>query len=173
MPKPIIAGLASVFVAAVLVSACNEPPGVHPWRDDSIPVSEYGTASSQIVLAANVPPAVRQRNVEPSNAPHVSYQVPHYPLWWEDSFEDQGDNDNMFAWTWQDYFDMPYAPGRFVLNTLAWPVSAVVTLPGTPMVSDGIVGKNGNDAKPGRSPDPTAGLEDFGFTENAPAPDAK
>jgi hypothetical protein len=90
--------------------------------------------------------------------------VPHYPLWWEDPFEDQGDNDHMFAWTWQDYFTMPYGPSRYILNTLAWPVSAVVTPPGAPMVSDGIVGKV-HDAKRGYSPNPNATLKDFGYDD--------
>jgi hypothetical protein len=148
---------------AMLLTACNQPPAVNPWRDDSIPPSTYGTASSEAVLAANEAPAIRQREVPPAKSPEASYEVPHYPLWWEDPFEDQGDKDGQFAWTWQDYFDMPYGLARFILNTCGWPVSAIVTPPGTPMVSDGVVEKV-HDAKRGFSPDPTAGPEDFDAT---------
>ena len=50
--------------------------------------------------------------------------MPHYPLWWEDPFEDKGDEDGKFAWTWMDYFAMPYSLARWDLNTVAVPVSA-------------------------------------------------
>lgn len=162
----------SVF--AGMVVGCNEPPAVNPWRDDSIPPQAYGTASSEVVLQANAEPAVRMRDLPPSHAPAASGAVPHYPLWWEDPFEDQGDNNRQFAWTWQDYLHMPYGLGRWMLNTMAWPVSAVVTPPGTPMVSDGVVeGSRPHDAKPGVSADPTASLDDFDLMAQAPVAEAQ
>ena len=88
-------------------------------------------------------------------------------LWWEDPFEDKGDQDDTFAWTWQDYVAMPYSFGRFLLNTIAWPVSAVVTPPWASMVSDGNVGRD-HDATVGTSPDPTAGPSDFGYPDVGP-----
>lgn len=152
---------------AVTLAACLmvpligcQAPGVHPWRDDSISPDAYGSATSGFILAAQEEPAVRVRDVPPTQALRVREGVPHWPLWWEDPFEDQGDNDGQFAWTWQDYFNMPYAPARYLLNTVAFPVSAIVTPPGTPMVSDGRV-DNTHDAERGRSPDPVAGPEDF------------
>jgi hypothetical protein len=149
---------------------------VNPWREDSIPSTEYRTASSDVVLAANVPPAIRQRDIQPMDAPLVSREVPHYPLWWEDPFEDQGDGDRNFAWTWQDYFHMPYGLGRFIVNTVGTPASMVVTLPGTPMVSNGALSSNilgkVHDAKRGESPNPTAGSEDLNLDENTPAANA-
>ena len=172
MARSVAAGAAIACVVAIVITGCNKPPGINPWRDDSIPPSAYGTASSDYILSANVPPTIRQRNTEPINGPDVSWDVPHYPLWWEDSFDDQGDNNNTYAWTWQDYFAMPYGLARFLLNTTALPVSAIVTPPFTPIASDGIVGHgiagpNSQDARPGYSPDPTAGPEDFGYTDNA------
>ncbi len=161
--------VAVVFAASIATSGCNKPPAVNPWREDSIPATQYGTASSNVICEANVQPVVRQRDFAATNAPNAPYDVPHYPLWWEDPFEDQGDNDQNFAWTWQDYLHMPYGLGRFILNTIGTPASMLVTLPGTPMVSDGIVGKV-HDAKPGQSPDPTAGPENFGFDGTTAAP---
>jgi hypothetical protein len=102
--------------------------------------------------------------------------VPHYPLWWEDPFEDHGDRNDTFAWTSIDYVAWPYSMGRYLVNTIAWPVSAIVTLPGTPMVSDGVVVDSDaagrlyfdvetplhpHDALRGHSPDPTATNADF------------
>ncbi len=146
----------------LLVGACNQPPGVNPWRDDSIPPVTWTTPSEQGILAAGHPPVIRHRDTPCAQAPLVSGEVPHWPLWWEDPFEDKGDQDGQFAWTWQDYFAMPYSYARFHLNTLAFPVSAIVTPPGTPMVSDGFVEPcSDHDAKRGISPDPSASSVDF------------
>ena len=150
-----------VAVIAALTTACNKPPAVNPWVDDSIPSSHHGTASSDAIRAAHVQPAVRVRDGFPQQpGPQVCYQVPHYPLWFEDSFVDQGDNNDTFAWTWQDYFTMPYGLARHLLNTTALPVSMIVTPPGTPMVSDGIVGRV-HDAARGESPNPKAEVSDL------------
>jgi hypothetical protein len=123
---------------------------------------------------------MRVREVPEVEAPVAREEVPHYPLWWEDPFEDKGDGNCTFAWTWADYVAMPYSFGRYLLNTMAWPVSAVVTPPGTPMVSDGQLSPGGlgcdHDAARGVSPDPQASAADFkgGLeaepVETAPAP---
>jgi len=160
---------AALLIAAFL-AGCNKPPAVNPWRDDSIPDSVLGTAASELILSQGAEPVLRQHYDFPSlETPVVSGAVPHYPLWWEDPFEDQGDNNDQFAWTWQDYFDMPYGLGRFILNTMGWPVSAVVTPPGTPMVSDGVV-EGVHDAKRGVVSVPTGTAADFQFPARPPEP---
>jgi len=160
-------GLAGLALCAYLVAAgCNKPPGVNPWRDDSISSAVWTTPSEQGILAAGHDPMIRHRDVSGKAAPVASGDVPHDPLWWEDPFEDQGDMDGQFAWTWQDYLAMPYSYARWHLNTLAFPVSAVVTPPGTPMVSDGVLEPgHPHDAKRGVSPDPSASPLDFGVEE--------
>jgi len=140
---------------ATAISACNQPPAVNPWRDDSIPRTAWSTPSQDAVIAAGHEPVIRQRNIPEIQAPCAAGHVPHYPLWWEDPFEDKGDGNDAFAWTWQDYVAMPYGFGRFLLNTMGWPVSIFVTPPATPMVSDGRIGRD-HDAARGFSPDPTA-----------------
>jgi hypothetical protein len=119
------------------------------------------------VLASGAQPAIRRRDVPEARVPRADEGVPHYPLWWEDPLEDKGDQNDTFAWTWQDYVGMPYSLGRFLLNTMAWPVSAGVTPPGAAMVSDGNVGRD-HDAARGNSPDPTATGADFNRTDPAP-----
>lgn len=157
-------------VLALLAGACNEPPAVNPWRDDSIPESAWYSHSGESVLAANARPAIRHRDIPPSTAPLADGSVPHYPLWYEDPFEDQGDGNHEFAWTWQDYFAMPYGEGRYIVNTLGMPVSAVLQPPGSSMVSDGVVeprGISAHDAKMGCSPNPSATRADFGIEEES------
>ena len=148
------------LLPAFAAIACNQPPAVNPWRDDSIPRETWSTPSRDGVLAASPEPAPRHRPGHEVPGPEVKGDVPHYPLWWEDPLEDKGDQDRVFAWTWQDYVAMPYSFGRFLLNTIGWPLSAAVTPPGTPMLSDGRIGRD-HDAATGRSPDPTAGPTDF------------
>jgi hypothetical protein len=63
--------------------------------------------------------------------------VTHGPLFFEDGFEDQGSEDGQFAWTGEDYLQMFYWRGRFLVNALCFPVSAVVTPPWVVMASDG------------------------------------
>ena len=155
------AGLVVLALAiGVACLGCNQPPAVNPWVDDTIGPQAWTTPSQEGILAAGREPVSRKRPASQSELRLSNSVVTHYPLWWEDPFMDKGDMDGKFAWTWQDYLHMPYGLGRFILNTIAVPVSAVVQPPGMPMVSDGIVGKD-HDAKPGRSPNPTATPADF------------
>jgi hypothetical protein len=140
--------------------ACNQPPAVNPWRDDSISMSTWTTPSEEGVVASGHEAAVRERGFPQTEVGSVTPGVPHYPLYWEDPFTDKGDGDNQFAWTYADYLAMPYGLGRYILNTIGVPVSVIVQPPGMPMVSDGYVGRD-HDARPGRSPDPTATSADF------------
>lgn len=148
-------------LTALTVTACNDPPAVNPWRDDAISADTWSTPSADGILAAGHEPVIRQRpGLAETCAPHVEPGVPHYPLWYEDPLEDKGDQNDAFAWTWQDYVAMPYSFGRFLLNTMALPVSSLVTPGNTAMVSDGVTGRD-HDAARGTSPDPTAGPSDF------------
>ena len=159
--RPAACGFAVASLLVTLtVTACNQPPAVNPWREDAIAEDAWSTPSRDGILALAREPAIREREIPHMDAPHVNPGVPHYPLWWEDPLEDKGDQDGAFAWTWQDYVAMPYSLGRLLLNTMAWPVSATVTPPGTPMVSDGVTGRD-HDATRGTSPDPLAGPGDF------------
>mgnify|MGYP006908268508 FL=1 len=150
----------SVPVLAGLLVGCNQPPAVNPWQDDSISRDARSTPTQDGILEAGHEPALRQRDIAPSTH-QTHHEVPHYPLWWEDPFEDKGDQNDTFAWTWQDYVVMPYSVGRFALNGLAWPISAIVTSPGTPLISDGVPGRD-HDARPGKSPNPQSDPGDFG-----------
>jgi hypothetical protein len=157
------------LICVLPILACNKPPAVNPWRPEPVAAEKWQTPTSERILAADVKPAVRQKEHMPHQyVPQVAGEVPHYPLYWEDPFEDVGDQNEHFAWTWQDYVVMPYSMGRVLLNTVAVPVSMVVTPPWQTMVSDGYVGQgpyhlhepsvenHPHDAWPAESPDPTA-----------------
>ena len=168
-------------VLSGLLGACNQPPAVNPWREDSLPSSTWSTPSEQGILAANHQPVERHDGSPQKLAPTVSGQVPHYPLYFEDPFDDQGDRDGQFAWTWQDYLAMPYSFGRVLLNGIGFPVSVAVTPPGSSQVSDGKVNPSSkvvdfssayhpHDALPGKSPDPAGDRTDFNLPDSEPLP---
>jgi hypothetical protein len=80
-----------------------------------------------------------------STAPE-SGTVVHWPLYFEDPFEDKGHEavnpdgrpaNQRYYIGWEDYLALAYGYPRFWLNTLGLPVSLVVQPPWTPMVSDG------------------------------------
>jgi hypothetical protein len=110
---------------------------INPFVDDTASLQDATNASERSVREADRAPVIRRREWEQSDTVYASGAVIHWPLWFEDPFEDKGSEDGQFAWTAEDYIAWPYSFGRFLLNTMAWPVSAVVTPPGTPMVSDG------------------------------------
>jgi len=148
--------------AGLFSLACNAPPSINPWRDDAITRESWTTPSQEGILAGGDQPIVRQRdgNAPSSQVLQTADGVPHYSLWFEDPFEDKGDGDSKSAWTWADYVALPYSIGRFGVNAVASPVSAVVVPPGAKLVSDGKVGRD-HDAARGQSPDPTATATDF------------
>ena len=70
--------------------------------------------------------------------------VTHWPLYFEDPFEDKGHGrtdqthpHDVHRLGWEDYVAFPYCFARFTANWLFLPVSAVVTPPWTLMESDG------------------------------------
>ena len=129
----------------------------NPWEDSGASVNnEMQTPSSVGVQGKSEFGRPHRRSWEPAQAVYESCAVTHWPLWFEDPFEDRGNTyvlmtdpaaqrdlpDNQFAWNWVDYMHMGYGPGRELLNIASWPVSVAVTPPGTLMESDGHIDKN-------------------------------
>ncbi len=101
------------------------------------------TPSSDYVNHTNVQPALAQRNWEPMASYYAPPAVEHGPLYFEDPFEDKDkvSGGGYAGWTWEDYLSIPYSDARWLLNTVALPVSVVVTPPWTRMCSDGQISK--------------------------------
>lgn len=140
---------ALLLVALCVVGAVGCAHVNNPWVDSSTIVEdEMTTASAQGYCDKREFSSNRWRTNWPVKT--VQYRngtVSHWPLWFEDPFEDKGNRahevadenepDETFAMNWVDYLHMAYGPARFLLNGAAWPISAVVTPPGTLMESDG------------------------------------
>ncbi len=120
----------------VAAGGCSEL-AINPFVDDSTSDAGITTASERSLRAQSVSPTVRERGWEETRLAAADGGVTHWPLWFEDPFEDKGSTDGRFAWTVEDYVAYPYCFSRWVLNNMGFPVSLVVTPPFTPMVSDG------------------------------------
>lgn len=167
-------GLAALAGCLLTSAACHQPPGFNIFVDDSIPADQWSTPSRDSILAAGHDPVIRERGLPVTGAPHVAHNdVAHLSLWWEDPFEDHGDGNEEFSWNAMDFIHMPYGLGRFIVNTIGWPISLIVTPPGMSLVSDGQIYvepedrifdigiPHPHDAYPGTSENPTAGPADF------------
>ena len=132
-PRALARGIMGAFV--LFATGCQLM--VNPFRDELAGQQGTTTASVEGARAAMTTPTVRQRGYEPFELHAEDEGVTHGPLYFEDPFEDKGSVDGRFAWTGEDYLQMFYWRGRFLLNTVFFPVSAVVTPPWTVMESDG------------------------------------
>ncbi len=142
-------------LAAMLSVGCasNKEVACAPTPDDcdkpivifSAPVTEdmLDTPSTAFIEASDVEPAVVQRDWDEMTSYYAPQVVQHWPLYFEDPFEDKGKSTGCgyAGWTWEDFFAIPYSDARWLLNTIALPVSMVVTPPWTPMCSDGVLSK--------------------------------
>lgn len=128
-------GTVGAIVSTVLLSGCQLI--VNPFKDELAGQQAMTTASVEGARAAKTTPSVRQRDYPPVELRAEADGVTHGPLYFEDPFEDKGSEDGRFAWTGEDYLQLFYWRGRFLLNTVLFPISAVVTPPWMVMESDG------------------------------------
>ncbi|MBX3396659.1 MAG: hypothetical protein KF841_14960 [Phycisphaerae bacterium] len=147
---PLFGLLAAAFVG--IVGGCSHVND--PFKDSSASIDvELTTASAEGFKGKREFYSPLARRGETTVAYYENGAVTHWPLWFEDPFEDKGNDvtdpndrdapDTHFAWNWVDYLHTAYGPGRFFfVNGLLWPASAVVTPPGTLMESDGRIDRN-------------------------------
>lgn len=131
-----------IAAQAVLLTAglgCHEL--VDPWTDATISPDLVTTASVEGARTAAAEPSPNDQRTDYEVRPIAPQDgtVSHWPLWWQDHFEETGSADGQFAMTWEDYAGMPYGLGRFIVNTIAIPISATFYPPVPLRSSDGIV----------------------------------
>lgn len=132
----------SLLAAATLVSLTLGTSGcqllVDPFTDELAGRPPVTTPSVRVANQAHAEESiVMQRPSEPCRVPAKDGTVTHGPLYFEDPFEDKGSEDGKFAFTCEDYLQMVYWRGRFLLNAVLFPVSSIVTPPWVVMASDG------------------------------------
>ena len=63
--------------------------------------------------------------------------ITHSPLYFRDAFEEADGRDGTFAWSGEDYLAWFGGGARFLINTAAFPISALLTPPWKVVASDG------------------------------------
>ncbi len=150
--SPPLAVCGGLLAALVLIAAgcahLNDP-----YKDSGALIeTEMTTASTEGYQDRAEFGQATRRNWAVSQVHYENGAVSHWPLWFEDPFEDKGNAfrpvadrdapDNEFALNWVDYLHIPYGPGRMIfVNAALWPASAIVTPPGTLMESNGRIDK--------------------------------
>ncbi len=122
-------------VGLVLLAGCGRI--VNPFRDEYANRPPVTTPSVEAVLAADVQPSVQERLGVEKTRCAADGSVAHGPLYFEDPSEEHGSEDGQFKWTGADYAWMVEWRARFLVNLIAFPVSAVVNPPWQTMESDG------------------------------------
>lgn len=153
---------------------------IKPHVDETVLGDDITTATAETIRREVEQPESRAQVSRREHWPQLvaighSGSVTHWPLWYEDPFEDRGSEDGRFAWTWQDYLAAPASTGRWVVNALALPVTAAL-IPGvTLMSSDGVLSwrviGHTHDARrgPGSDVGETESLSVRGGDSQAPA----
>lgn len=149
-------GFGGLVVGAAVLVAAGCAHINNPWVDSgSLINNEMTTPSTEGYLSRagqSGPINQLQRSWARSEVYRENGAVSHWPLWFEDPFENKGnairpaaemdEPDREFAWNCADYLHIPYGPGRMIfVNAVGVPISAVVTPPGTLMESDGYIDK--------------------------------
>ena len=126
-----------VLAGACLICATGCQHMINPFADHVPRVEEVTTASVDGARGAPRLPSAPRRDFTAFRVESQPGTVSHWPLWWEDPFEDKGSEDGKFAWTWEDYLAMPWSYSRWFANV--WLVSASIAVPQpfTVMASDG------------------------------------
>ncbi|MFQ5429853.1 MAG: hypothetical protein ACE5E1_06035 [Phycisphaerae bacterium] len=146
MQPRILLKLEGLAFALVLVAGCSHLN--NPYKDSSAAIEgDMTTASAEGYKGKAEFPPVGRRNWAAATVYLENGATSHWPLWFEDPFEDKGNRwhavadcdepDNRFVREWTDYFHMVYGPARMLLNIGAYPISMAVQPPGTLMESDG------------------------------------
>lgn len=97
------------------------------------------TPSSTFVDQSGAEPALKERNWQPMASYYEPPVVQHGPLYFQDEFENVGAVSSACpkGITWKDFVAVPYCDARWMLNTIALPVSMVAYPPWEQDCSDG------------------------------------
>lgn len=170
MNKKLWVSLAIAWVAA-MAGCAHVPNQFTEGRAVDPSLAQSDTAAD--VYARFQPAKTPPRNWPQMHMQAESGAVTHWPLYFEDPFEDKGhgrEGINKYYIGWEDYLALAYGYPRYTLNWIALPASAVVQPPWMAMESDGRLSRQAlgmdHDATP-------LGSEDEIAPEPIDPPDSK
>jgi hypothetical protein len=116
-----------------------------PFNDPLADESPATTASVDAARSLEREQEIRRRGFADDIALTSGTAVAHTQLYWECPFEEPTSEcskcANRFAWSAEDYISFVYSPGRFLANTVLYPLSIVIDPPWITMESDGVPGR--------------------------------
>lgn len=135
--------LSIALLAAGCASQINDP-----FRDEGAAARvEMTTPAADAYLAMDEPIEQARRDLPEGVVYYHRTGVTHWPVWFENPVIEKGNDpldpshrdaaDQTFAVNCNDFCAAPYNYLRFAANFALWPISAIVTPPGTVMISDG------------------------------------
>lgn len=125
------------MIAALVLALAGCHEIANPFADDLAPTDTITTPSVAGIESAEASRSLRARAFAKHTMEPADGTVTHWPLWYQDPFEDKGSEDGQFKLTEEDGIAVPYGLARFILNTMALPVSIAVQPPWKVMCSDG------------------------------------
>lgn len=132
------AGIGASLALGLVLAGCAHVP--NQWVEDGPGVTEpLVSPTAADIYDRQDSVKVVTRFDEPIVYTLPPHGVTHWPLYFEDPFEDKGhgrEGLNKYRLGWEDYVALAYSYPRFTANWLMLPVSMVVTPPWTLMVSD-------------------------------------
>jgi len=127
----------------VICGGCAYTPNYHKETGPST-IMSWDSPTAADVKARFASAERRQRDWPRTEVAAEDGAIIHWPLYFEDPFEDKGHGrtdqthpHNVYHRGWEDGIALPYCLARFTVNWLLLPVSAIVTPPWTPIESDG------------------------------------
>lgn len=134
---------AALAAAALVLAGCAHVP--NQFREDGPATAENsGSPTARDVFARYQPDAAMIRDWPKIEIAADPGGVTHWPLYFEDPFEDKGAgrrDPNKYYIGWEDYVALPYCFARYTLNWIAVPASMIVQPPWSVMESDGELSK--------------------------------
>ena len=134
-------GFAGSMLAFGFLAGCSHVE--NQWREDGPSFgADLRTPTEIEIRDENEPSIIRRRAWESYALMTADGRVSHFPLHFEDPFEDRGADalcptSDEYKLRATDIVAVPWSYGRYWLNILGYPVSLVVTPPWTLMESDG------------------------------------
>jgi hypothetical protein len=124
------------------LSGCQKPLVV---LAPAVTAEMESTPSTTFVDQSGAQASLKSRSWEPMAGYYEAPAVQHGPLYFQDELENVGTvrSDCPIGISGKDFVAVPYSDGRWMLNSIALPVSMVVNPPWQPTCSDGEPGRTG------------------------------
>jgi hypothetical protein len=83
------------------------------------------TSYEKVMSTQGQPSPIKPRQWPATVAEYTAPTVTHFGSYYDDPFVTEGDGNDTYGWTCMDLLAVAYSPTRFVINTVAIPVSMV------------------------------------------------